>query len=68
MFNFKVLPVRTSCKVAIIMARKENELKTSSDTQKRIAAGPEGRHFGDVACAFPTCAVHGCKTNQVREC
>ena len=50
------------------MARKENKLKTSSDMQKWIAAGPEGRHFGDVACAFPTRAVYGCKTNKAREC
>jgi len=66
--DFEVLPVRISCEVEIIMARKENKLKTSSDMLKQIVAGPEGRHFGDVTCAFPTCAVYGCKTNKAREC
>lgn len=50
------------------MARKENKLKTSSDMQKWIAAGPEGRRFGDMASAFPTCAICGCKMNKAREC
>lgn len=49
------------------MARKGNKLKTSSDMLKRIAAGLEGRHFGDAARASPQSAVAACKTNKARE-